>query len=122
MRAEIVHGDDIARRQGRRENLLDIGEELFAIDGSVEDAGRGDAVTAQAGQERRRFPVTEGRVSDQSLALFTSAIAGRHVGRSPSLVDEDESPGIEGLLHLAPSGARGRDIRPLPLGRVQGFF
>jgi len=47
---------------------------------------------------------------------------GGHVGRSPSLVDEDESPGIEGLLHLAPSGARGRDIRPLLLGRVQGFF
>jgi hypothetical protein len=44
--AQIVHDDDVAGGQGRRQNLLDIGEELFAVDGAVEDTGRGDAVAA----------------------------------------------------------------------------
>jgi hypothetical protein len=39
--AEVVHDDNIARREDREENLLDISAEVHAIDRSVDDAGRG---------------------------------------------------------------------------------
>ena len=120
--AQIVHDDDVAGRQGRRQDLLDIGEELFAIDGAVEDTGRGDAVAAQSGQESRGLPMSEGRVSDQPLAFFASAIAGRHIGRSPGLVDKDEPSRIEAWLHFAPIGASGLDISPALLGGAKSFF
>lgn len=119
--AQIVHDDDVAGRQGRRQNLLDIGEELFAVDGAVEDTGRCDAVAAQSGQESRGLPMSEGRVSDQPLAFFASAIAGRHVGRSPGLVDNQPSR-IEAWLRFAPIGASGLDISPALLGGAKRLF
>jgi len=61
-------------------------------------------------------------VSDQPLAFFASAIAGRHVGRSPGLVDKDEPSRIEARLHFAPIGARGLDISPALLGGAKSFF
>src|SRR5690606_40769048 len=41
VRAEIVHDDDVARFEHRRELLLDIGAEALAVNRPVEDA-RGD--------------------------------------------------------------------------------
>ena len=46
VRAQIVENDDVAARQGRSEKLFDIGGEQRAVDRSVEDARRLDAVTA----------------------------------------------------------------------------
>jgi hypothetical protein len=37
MGAKIIHDDDVARRQGRRERLLDISEKCGAVDGAVKD-------------------------------------------------------------------------------------
>jgi hypothetical protein len=45
--AQIVHDDDVARRQRRQQDLLDIGKEAFAVDGAIDDAGRVDAVPTQ---------------------------------------------------------------------------
>ena len=58
--AEIVHHDDVALAQGRRELLLDIGAEAFAVDQPVEDAGRGQPVAAQCAEEGQRTPVAGG--------------------------------------------------------------
>jgi hypothetical protein len=66
--------------------------------------------------------MSEGRVSDQPLAFFASAIAGRHIGRSPGLVDKDEPSRIEAWLHFAPIGASGLDITPALLGGAKSFF
>ena len=41
--AEIVEDHDVARLEGRREELFDIGAEAFAVDRAVEQAGRIDA-------------------------------------------------------------------------------
>ena len=51
--SEIVEDDDVARLQSRHEELIDIGAETLAVDGSVKQAGRVDAVVAQGGEERR---------------------------------------------------------------------
>ena len=54
--AEIVEDDDVARLEGRGEELFDIGAEAFAVDGAVEQAGRIDPVIAQGGKKRRGLP------------------------------------------------------------------
>ena len=46
MRAEIIEDDDVARFEGRDQLLADIGVEAFAINGTVEDAGRSELVAA----------------------------------------------------------------------------
>jgi hypothetical protein len=61
-------------------------------------------------------------VRNQALAFLAAAIARRHVGRGPGLVDEHQPPGIELLLLLPPSGAGGDDVRPLLFGGAQSFF
>ncbi len=45
-----------------------------------------------------------------------------HLGRGTGLIDEDELRGIEIGLAVEPDSAAGRDIRPLLLGCVRGFF
>jgi hypothetical protein len=42
VRPEIVENDDVVTLEGENKELLDIGEEALAIDGSVEQAGRFD--------------------------------------------------------------------------------
>ena len=56
MGAEVVEDDDVARLEGRNEELFNIGAEAFAVDGPVEQAGRIDAVVAQGGKESRGLP------------------------------------------------------------------
>ena len=53
---EIVEDHDVARLEGRDEELFDIGMEALAIDGPLEHAGRFDAVAAQRGEEGRGLP------------------------------------------------------------------
>jgi hypothetical protein len=55
VRAEIVEDDDVARLQRRREELIDIGAETLAVDGSVKQTGRVEAVVAQGGEKGRGF-------------------------------------------------------------------
>ena len=54
--------------------------------------------------------------------LLGAARSGRHVGRSPGLVDKDEPSRIEAWLHFAPIGASGLDISPALLGGAKSFF
>ena len=53
MGAEIVHHDDVAWREARHEDLLDIGQECIAVHRAIDDTGRsGRRGTA----ENRRAP------------------------------------------------------------------
>jgi hypothetical protein len=67
--AEIVEDDDVARLEGRREDLFAIGAEAFAVDGPVEQAGRVDAVVAQGGEKRRGLPAAMRNLVDEALGL-----------------------------------------------------
>ena len=81
------HAQDSRQSRRRDENLLDIGAEAFAIDWTVDDAGRGQPVAAQSRQEREGPPSAERRFGDEALASGTSAMGARHVGlgREPAL-------------------------------------
>ena len=65
-----------------------------AIDRSVDDAGRGEAVATQRARSEGP-PFAEGRFGDEALASGASAVGARHVGFRPGLVDEDEPPRID---------------------------
>ena len=68
---------------------------------------------AQGGDERRGLPVAERDMRNEALALLAAAIARRHVGRGPGLVDEHQPARIEALLRVAPGLAGGRNVELL---------
>jgi hypothetical protein len=57
-----------------------------------------------------------------SGAAWRTAIAPGHLGRGAGLIDEDQSLGIEIGLRLEPGLPSTRDVRPLLLAGVRGFF
>jgi len=93
--AEIVHDDDVARLQLRNENLLNVGAEAFAVDWTVEQARRGEAIAAQGANEGQRPPMTVWREAPDPLALGAPSVQWSHVGLDPGLVDENQASGIE---------------------------
>ena len=70
MGAEIVDDDDVALCQRGDQHLLDVSEEQFAIDGSIEHAGGNQAILTQAGDEGRGVPVPVRRCVNQPPANF----------------------------------------------------
>jgi hypothetical protein len=49
--AEVVHDHAVARAQGWRQRLLDIGQEARAVDRAVEHTGRDEAVDPERGDQ-----------------------------------------------------------------------
>ena len=120
--SEIVEDDDVARLQRRHEELIDIGAETLAVDGSVKQAGRVDAVVAQGGEESRRLPLALRNLVDEALSLRRPAAKPCHVGLRPGLIDEEETPGIDEPLIGAPARAMAADVRTILLARDEGLF
>jgi hypothetical protein len=83
MTSEPVHDDNVAWREDREENLLDISAEACAIDRSVDDAGRGEPLATQRRRKREGPPSAEGRFGDEARASGASAMGARHVGFRP---------------------------------------
>ena len=75
VRGEIVHDDDVAITQCRRQHLLDIGDEQLAVDGAVDDAGRGRPVLARAGNEGLGPPAPKPHRAHHTPAAFGTAIS-----------------------------------------------
>src|SRR5689334_16657212 len=112
MTGEVVEYHEIAWTQGGREDLLDVGEEDLAIDGSIEDKGSGQAGEPEAGDECRGLPVSVRHKSEHPLAPEASPEASSHVRGRPGFVDEDELGGVQLGLSGAPLGSSGCDIGP----------
>src|SRR6202044_3657861 len=119
--AEIVEDDDVARLEGWREELSDIGAEAFAVDGSVEQAGRIDAVIAKSGKERRGLPLALRDLVGEALSLRRPAAKPGHVGLGPRLVDEHQSLGIDAALIGSPARAMAAYVRTILLARDEGL-
>ena len=120
--SEIVEDDDVARLQSRHEELIDIGAETLAVDGSVKQAGRVDAVVAQGGEERRGLPLALRNLVDEALSLRRPAAKPCHVGLRPGLIDEDQTPGINAPLVGAPARAMAAYVRAILFTRDEGLF
>ena len=51
MNADIIHDDDVAALEGRREHLFDVGLKACAVHRAVQHQRRGDTVVAQGRNE-----------------------------------------------------------------------
>ena len=120
--AEVVHDDDIAGRERRHEELLDIGSEELAVDWAIEHARRVDPVMAQRGEEGQRLPRAERGLGDELATALRPTPERGHVGLGPGLVDEDEALGIKPPLILLPLRPAPRDLRTTLLSGEQRFF
>jgi hypothetical protein len=58
----------------------------------------------------------------QALAAAAAAVNARHLGRSPGLVDEDQTLGIEIKLAFEPGLAPLQNVGSVLLGRVRRLF
>ena len=119
---QVVHDDDVALAQFGNEDALDIGLEGVAIDWAVEHEGRDHATGGQAGDESRRFPVAMRDADAQAFAAAAAAVGARHFGRSPGLVDEDQTFGIKVKLAFEPGLAPLQNVGAVLLGGVRGLF
>ena len=119
---KVVHHDDVAGRQCRHENLLDIGQEGWAVHGAVEHHGGCHAGEPQAGREGGRLPMSMRDGRPAAFAAPRPATQSGHLGRGPRLVDEDQLLGIKLELIIEPGLTRVPDVLALLLGRMSGFF
>ena len=77
---------------------------------------------AQRGDEGRGLPVAVGDGGDHALAAPRPAVAARHRGGGPGLVDEDQPLRAQRRLLRAPGAPGGGDVRAVLLGGVRGLF
>ncbi len=122
VRGQIVHDDDIAGFQRRRQNLLHIGHEGSAMHGAIEHQGRGHPFQPERADEGGGLPVPVGNRRPAAFAAPRPSITPRHLGRGPGLVDEDQTLGIEIRLALEPGPPAMQNVRTLLLAGVRGFF
>ena len=119
---QIVHHDDVAGIESRRQHLFDIGTESGSVHGAIERHRRGQGGTAQSGSEGRGQPMAMRDRGAATLTAFRAAVKPRHFGRGAGLVDEDQLVGIKLRREFAPSLTRRRNIGPILLGCVRAFF
>src|SRR6478736_5464882 len=112
----------VARLERRRELFLDIGSKTLAVDRTVDEPRRLDAVVTKSSEEGHGLPMAVRNFRHQSFAFGRPAAQRLHVGLRPGLVDEHQAPGVDPALALRPLGAPPRHVRPIALAGDDGFF
>jgi len=120
--AEVVEDHDVARLEGGREELFDIGAKALAVDGAIEKAGGVNPIPAKSGEECRRLPAALWDLVDEALSLRGPAAKPCHVGLRPSLIDEHQTPGVDEPLIGAPARAVTVYVPAILLARDKGLF
>ena len=95
VRSKIVHNDDVASREGRNQELLDIGTKALPVDRTVEHAGRGDTIAAQGGDEGQGGPFPVWHLLPQPLTARRPSPQRRHIGLGPRLINKDQTCRID---------------------------
>ena len=122
VRAEIVDDDDVSRLERGHEDLLDVLEEVLAIDGSVDEPRCSDPIVTQSGQKGHGLPAAVWRFAWQALSAQRPSAKRRHVRLGPGFVDEDQTAGVDAVLIGHPLQAAARYIRPVALAGDQRLF
>ena len=72
---EVVEDDDIAWAQRRHQDLFDVGEERWTINGPIEHRGRAETLKTKRGDHRVGLPVTARGVIADSGTARAAAVA-----------------------------------------------
>ena len=88
MTAEIIHDHDITTLKRWHEKFLDIELKAWAVDRSIDYAGSVYSVAAQSSHEGHCIALTKRCFGAQTLTALAPASYGRHIGFSPSLINE----------------------------------
>ena len=117
-----VHDDDVTGTQFGHEHFCDVGLEGIFVDRPIKDERRDHAARGQPGEECRRFPMTVRYADAQTLPFWGPAVAPRHIGRSPGLVDEDEPVRVEVGLTVEPGFPPRQDVGTILLRGMRRLF
>ncbi len=79
-------------------------------------------MTAQAGDKGRRLPIAEWCRTDASSASGGTAVASRHIGRGPGLINEYKLLDVHRRLRFTPRAPRRLHVLAFLLAGVQRFF
>lgn len=91
MTRQVVHDDDVAGGKGRREDLLDVGEDTHAVDRAVTDRWRGEARDTQDGEHRGGQLPPGRRVLPHARALEAAPIPPHEVGADATFVEKHQA-------------------------------
>ena len=120
--AQIVEHDNVALDECRDQDLLDVGAEDLAVDGSIDHPRRIDAIMPQGGEEGHGLPVTLRDMRLQTLLSRTPAAQRLHIRLHPRFVDEDQTLTIDVGLSSLPPRSLSHDVRARLLRGDQRFF
>ena len=118
----IVSHHNVSMLERRRQTLLDVSQECFAVHRPLNEHRSHDASLTQASDERYRLPVPHGRVRDQAFSARAPAVQAHHIGGDCRLIDEYEAGGIKPTLLTDPASARASHVGALALLGPQAFF
>jgi hypothetical protein len=119
---QIVHHDEVALMERRRQLLLNVAEEHVAVHRTVDHGGRCEAAQPQRADEGRRFPVAVGDSVDDALAAKGPAVHPSELGMGPAFVEKRQSPHVEMRLPEPPSLTEVGDVWTQLLSRMNNFF
>jgi len=118
----IVSHHNVSTLERRRQTLLYVSQECFAVHRTLNEHWSHDASLTQASDERYRLPVPHGRVCDQAFSARAPAVQAHHIGGDCRLVDKYEAGGIKPALLTDPASTRASHVGALALLRPQAFF
>jgi len=118
----IVSHHNVSTLERRRQTLLYVSQECFAVHRTLNEHWSHDASLTQASDERYRLPVPHGRVCDQAFSARVPAVQAHHIGGDCRLVDKYEAGGIKPALLTDPASTRASHVGALALLRPQAFF
>ena len=119
---QVIGHDDVARAEGGTKAFFDIGQEGFAVHGTVEQQRGGESIDTQAGHEGSGFPVLMRYGGDAALAFWRTAVGAGHVGTGTGFIQKHQLGDIKHGLACPPLLPRGLHVLAFLLAGVQSFF
>ena len=118
----IISHHNVSTLERRRQTLLNVSQECFAVHRPLNEHRSHDASLTQASDERYRLPVPHRRVRDQAFSARAPAVQAHHIGGDCRFVDKYEAGSIKPALLTDPASARASHVGALALFRPQAFF
>jgi hypothetical protein len=119
---QVIEDHDVARTQGRHEDLLDVGEKAAVVDGPIKHCRCGEALRPQRGDNGMGFPVAVGGVIVQATTTQTASVPPEQVRCDAAFIHEHPLTHIAQRQPAAPVAAFSGDVRPSLFVGVDRFF